>query len=106
MVPDLAELKDSQWSAEFETLMRNRLIMGAFRYGMIKVQKKRAKEGGKRYDVVRAVAEKVRLYEETGNTEHIVDAANYCLLVFELDPHPNKHFSAHDDAGGHCQIVK
>ena len=34
-IPTLDELKKSEWSEEFETYMRNRLIMGAIRYGRI-----------------------------------------------------------------------
>jgi len=30
---DYESLKASEWSSEFEQLMRNRLIMGRFRYG-------------------------------------------------------------------------
>jgi len=36
--PPLDALRQSQWNTEFETLMRNRLVMGAFRYGTFSEQ--------------------------------------------------------------------
>jgi hypothetical protein len=96
----LDALTKSEWSSSFETLMRNRLIMGALRYGTIAENQRKANQ--KRWDVIGAIANKVRLYEETGNTEHLVDAANYCLLTFLRDPHPNKNFTPLDDTN-HCQ---
>ena len=33
--PSLESLKKTEWSPEFEKLMRNRLIMGAIRYGLL-----------------------------------------------------------------------
>ena len=44
-------------------------------------------------------------YEMTGNTEYLVDIANYCLLAFLEDEHPNKHFSAMDENEGHAVLV-
>ena len=32
---NFGELAESEWCEEFETLMRNRILMGAFRYGLI-----------------------------------------------------------------------
>ncbi len=95
----LTDLAKTEWSPVFEQLMRNRLIMGALRYGLL--ANKKAKQA-KRWDLVGAVRSKVASYESTGNTEFLVDAANYLLLVFECDPHPNKHFLATDDTD-HCK---
>lgn len=92
----------TNWSTEFETLMRNRLAMGALRYGMIGHQK--AKQSP--FDVAGAVLPKLRAYHLTGNTEYLVDAANYLMLVFCIDPHPTKHFSALDDHTDHCKLKK
>lgn len=95
----LEDLQQSEWSTEFERLMRNRLVMGAFRYGLL--ADKRVK--GKKWDLIEPIRAKVELYEQTGNTEYLVDAANYCLLAFECDNHPLKHFKALDDHHDHCK---
>ena len=38
--PSLRELRKSEWSPEFERLMRNRLIMGFYRYELFAVKRK------------------------------------------------------------------
>lgn len=81
--------------------MRNRLLMGALRYGTMK--EKAVLTSQNRWDLVGAIGYKIKKYEETGNAEYLVDAANYCLLAFEFDPHPRKHFSSLDDHADHCQ---
>jgi len=96
---DFKSLQRTEWSQEFERLMRNRLIMGAFRYGLL--AEKRIK--GAKWNLIEPIAKKVELYEATGNTEYLVDAANYCLLAFECDNHPLKHFTALDDHHDHCK---
>lgn len=92
----------SNWDDVFEELMRNRLAMGTLRYGMIKTQKAK----GCPFDVMGAIRPKLEAYHKTGNTEYLVDAANYLMLVFSIDPHPNKHFSALDDHHNHCKVKK
>lgn len=86
----LEELYRSQWSPRFEELMRNRLVMGALRYGLLHAP------GKKQYDRVASVKKRVQLYAETGNLEHLVDVANECLLEFEESRHPQRHFGAQD----------
>lgn len=99
---DFAELEKTEWSPEFERLMRNRLLMGALRYGTLEHKRK---VGGK-WDLVGAVKKKVELYEKTGNLEYLVDSANYCLLEFECGKHPNRHFHALDNHHDHCQLKR
>ncbi len=96
-MPSLSQLTATEWSPRFEQLMRNRLLMGAFRYG----QFADGAETKAPYDLVGAVRRKIGSYAETGNTEYLVDAANYLLLEFEFGQHPSRHFHARDDHD-HC----
>lgn len=91
VVPPLNELKLDQWCPEFEELMRNRLVMGSFRYGLLK------NNSGSGFDSIGSALERLRLYRDTGNQEHLVDAANLCLVEFQAETHPNVHMSATDD---------
>lgn len=93
----LDELKETEWSIRFENLMRNRLIMGAFRYGKIH------EEGKPKYDRIESIFKRLIKYSNTGNMEFLVDIANLCLLEFEEGYHINKHFSSIDD-GEHVNI--
>lgn len=93
----LEGLRESEWSNEFERLMRNRLLIGSFRYGKMK---------SKRDDVrsltvfhLNYIRDKLERYKTTGNTEMLVDVANLCLVEFEIGDHPKKHFKAEDRKG-------
>lgn len=97
---DFATLQKTQWSPEFEQYMRNRLIMGALRYGLLLDKKKKRNK----YDLLGAIKSKVQKYVETGNKEYLVDIANYCLLEFECNDHPKAHFHALDEHHDHCKL--
>jgi hypothetical protein len=90
------DLKKSEWSDNFEKLMRNRLIMGAFRYGKLNEKNKPV------YDRTTEIKKRCNKYIDTGNIEFLVDIANMCMLEFEEGKHKNKHFLSIDD-GEHTQ---
>ena len=96
---DLEELERSQWSPEFERLMKNRLVMGSLRYG------KHNCPGKPNYDRIGSISRRLNEYREDGNLEHLVDAANECLCEFvdEVHPHPKRNFNSIDD-GKHTEI--
>jgi len=93
-MPNKDELIETEWSHQFEQLMKNRLIMGAFRYGVI-VDGSKLK-GTKRTEYIQV---KLEQYKVDGNAEHLVDIANFCLVEFREENHPHFHFSAKDDKG-------
>lgn len=95
----LEELSETEWSVKFETLMRNRLLLGALRYGRIHAPNKPI------YDRISSIIKRLDIYRESGNMELLVDVANLCLLEFEECHHPDKHFSSIDD-GEHVTIIK
>jgi len=82
----MQDLMKSEWSPRFEQLMRNRLIIGAMRYGQIHGMDKPL------WNRIKAAKERLAIYEETGNLEMLVDIANFCLLEFEEGKHPHAHF--------------
>ena len=96
-MPSLDSLRGSEWSERFEELMRNRMVMGAFRYGLM--QEKRLTE----WDYLRYLKAKVEEYRQTGNLECLVDVGNLAMLEFEFGEHPKRHFAAADD-GVHCEV--
>jgi hypothetical protein len=83
-------LRRSEWSARFESLMRNRLIMGALRYGRLHAA------GKPKWDRVAGMRKRLFNYTETGNLECLVDIANLALLEFEEGTHPHRNFTALD----------
>jgi hypothetical protein len=101
LLSSIEELAITQWNPEFERLMRNRLIMGAFRHGTFDSQV----EDGSQFDSVESAKERLGLYQEGGNLERLVDAANLCLVEFTVGRHPKRHFEATDD-GIHSKRIK
>ena len=89
-LPSPREIGESQWCNEFEQLMRNRIIMGTFRYGALR-------GGGGTYDNIQSAIDRLVLYQDSGNKEHLVDAANLCLVEWVEEVHPDAHWCATDD---------
>lgn len=92
----LEQLRESEWSAKFESLMRNRLLVGRFRYGRMGDPAKG------QFDRLKSIEERLARYRDTGNDELLVDIANLSLVEFVCGRHPKKHFEAVDD-GPHVE---
>jgi hypothetical protein len=75
--------------------------MGALRYGLLHDPRKWKAADGKSYDLMAGLQRKLDHYHRTGNTEALVDAGNYVMLLFMTPAHPNAHFRAEDDHN-HC----
>lgn len=93
------DLLKSEWSHEFERLMRNRLVMGALRYGLLR------RKDSKIYDRVGSMMRRLKKYQETGNKEFLVDVANLCLVKFVCCKHPNAHFHSQDNTTEHVATL-
>lgn len=93
--PPLDELRATEWNPQFIEMMRNRLVMGSFRYRLFRDPRKWTS------DLLAGLRKKLAAYEDTGNTENLVDIANYVLLEFTHPSHPKAHFRAADDHD-HC----
>lgn len=74
---DYMQLKKTEWSKEFEVLMKNRLLVGALRYGKLNANNK------PKYDRMESIKKRITVYQKTKNKEVLVDIANLCLLEFE-----------------------
>jgi len=84
-------IQSSQWSVLFARYMRNRLTMGFFRYG--------DNRSPGPYANVPSAMNHLHSYLQTGNQEHLVDAANLCMVEFMTgNCHPTPYFKAADDS--------
>lgn len=77
----LTDLLESEWDEEFERLMRNRLLMGAFRYGVL--EEKRT--GKSRFFYTKDAIRRLLEYGERPNLEILIDVSNMMLLQFVQD---------------------
>lgn len=90
--PDVDSLRQTEWIPEFEQYMRNRLVMGAIRYETFE-----QKIHQNQYDCLGYIRRKLTEYEQSGNLECLVDAANLLMIEFASPHHPNPHFTPGDD---------
>jgi hypothetical protein len=79
-------LRRTEWSSDFEQKMRNRMIIGALRYG----------PAGRPGQYLFCAGRHIALYEMMDNLEHLVDAANYLMLEYMAPAHAEAHFHAED----------
>ena len=86
----IASILRTEWCKEFIKHMRDKMLIGAFRYG-------RVRETAKTRDYVHGMRQRIKLYVETGNTEFLVDVANFAMVEFMISDHPKKHFKDTDD---------
>ena len=93
---DLEYLKNTEWSGVFEFLMRNRLLVGCYRYGPFCIQNRSTDA------VVKSIIKRAKKYILTGNDELMVDIAALAMKEFAVGNHPNKHFKSIDD-GEHVE---
>ena len=82
------DILQRDWSKEFINLMQNRIIVSHYKYGwMSQTYPELAK-------AIDSAEERLRLYRETGNTEWLVDLANFAMIEFMHPSHPQAHFRA------------
>lgn len=91
---ELTDLEHTEWSPEFERLMRNRLVFGAIRYG--RMGHGELPPGKPVYDRCESIRRRLERWERSGNAEWLVDIANMALLMYEERMHPDWHFRAVD----------
>lgn len=91
-VPDHPKMQEGAASVDVQFLQRmvNRIIMSHFKYGPAKDQYPEQAQA------LPNIYERVKMYEETGNTEWLVDAANFSMLEYMFPSHPDAHFRETD----------
>jgi hypothetical protein len=80
----------TEYSVQFLKGMLDRMYISLHKYGLVKDAP---------LGVVKPLANvKLRLkeYRKTGNTEFLMDAANFLMIEFMFPQHPKAHFKATD----------
>lgn len=93
--PSIGEIVQKQWNSQFERFMKNRLVMGFFRYGSLDSADRKATP----YDNIGSAISHLYEYLKTGNQEHLVDAANLCMVEYTVPTcHPRPFWKPQDDS--------
>lgn len=79
------------WSADFIHYMQNRIVASHYKYGWMSESYPTGLA-----DAIKSLEKRLALYKETGNTEWLVDLANFAMIEFMFPQHKDAHFRATD----------
>jgi hypothetical protein len=80
----------SEFSQPFAQGMVDRMAVSACKYGHV------AEAYPNRVDAIESLRKRLERYVETGNTEWLMDVANFAMIEFMHPRHPKAHFRATD----------
>ena len=86
----------TEYSAQFDVLRMNRMVHAFFKHGPVVTNNEHGL-----IDSVKSLEAWLAMYKRTGNTEYLVDVANFAMVEFMQPQHPQAHFDAMDDGKSH-----
>jgi len=99
MAASLEHILTSEYNEEFDRLRKNRMVMSFYKYGPVKENyNKVSTDGAALVDAVKSLKLRLNEYLRTGNTEFLVDVANFAMIEYMYPQHSGAHFKATDDA--------
>lgn len=78
-----------EYSDKFDQLRRNRVETSYYKYGSAR---KNFSTGN--VQAIPTMERCIKKYQETGNTEYLLDATNYLMFEFMYPQHPKAYFKA------------
>lgn len=90
---DLEPVLKTEFSKPFVQHMQNAMVVSYYKYGPL------VEAYPHKVDAVGSLTERLRKYAETGNTEYLVDVANFAMIEFMHPRHPSAFFEGTDDSG-------
>lgn len=79
-------LDEKEFSEVFVQGMRNRMLTSRHKYGRVADSRKKG------IDFLENIKARLAKYEETHNTEWLMDAANFCMMEFAYPEFDDAHF--------------
>lgn len=98
---NIEEILATEVSEDFIRGMRDRMVMSFHKYGAV------ADAYPVKIDAIASALKRIQVYRfgdpeqgiEKGNTEYLMDAANFMMIEFMRPAHPDAHFKSTDDDG-------
>lgn len=81
---------ETEYSSEFLQGMVDRMALSFFKYGAVR------EAYPARLNALESLQKRLVKYQETGNTEFLMDAANFAMIEFMAPRHPEAHFKPTD----------
>jgi hypothetical protein len=88
MDPD--KVLETEFSESFVKGMKDRMIVSYFKYGPVK------NAYPDKVNAMDSLQQRLKKYNETGNTEFLIDAANFAMIEFMYPSHPEAFFKGTD----------
>lgn len=85
------EILDKEYSVEFDEKRKNAILVSYHKYGPSKENFKKGM-----VDAIGSLKKNLKKFEETGNTEYLVDIANYAMFRF-MYPQGNESYRPTDN---------
>lgn len=82
----------SEVSEAFVQGMRDRMATSYFKYGAV------AKAYPRKVNALESLRRRIEKYEETGNTEWLMDVANFAMIEFMHPSHKRAHYKPTDSS--------
>lgn len=86
----IEEILNKEYSEEFDTKRKNAIIVSYHKYGPSKENFKKGM-----VDAISSLKKNLKKFEETGNTEYLVDVANYAMFRY-MYPQGNESYRPTD----------
>ena len=87
---DTGPCPESEFSVDFIRGMLDRMAVSFHKYGPLRDAYPH------KVDAVKSLRERLAKYEETGNTEWLMDVANFAMIEFMRPGHDDAHFRPTD----------
>ncbi len=88
---EFERILSTEYSEKFDDLRKKAMVMGHYKYGSVKKNRDL-----KCTDMIGSIEKRIKKYMETGNTEFLVDIANFAMIEFMYPAHPNGHYEPTD----------
>lgn len=93
------EILKTEFDEAFIEGMRERMVVSFYKYGRL------ADAYPEKVDAVGSLMQRLRKYSETGNTEFLMDVANFAMIEFMRPRHDKAHFEPTDDEASPGRIA-
>jgi hypothetical protein len=97
--PDMSKILKTEFDDEFVNHMKNAMVVSFYKYGALR------EAYPHKVDAIASLKKRLDMYAETGNTEYLVDAANFAMIEFMAPRHTRAHFLGTDDDGSPGRVV-
>lgn len=99
MDKDLQKILSSEYSEQFDVLRKKAMLTSFYKYGPVKDNYSRVKC----LDAIGNLRKRLDKYLETGNTEFLIDVANFAMIEFMYPSVEGATYQATDS--GACETV-